>query len=697
MDGLRQYGDDNRLRTVRNPRSDEVFDLADTNDAGNDTSRPQSSPSARARLQNPPNSLLLDTTSYQHTMRPLYPPQTNSPPQKNQSRWNTPQGPGFGENFDPPPAPVAQLPPLTFPLHEPDLLTTRFWEESSVYVPLFASSRPTVGRFNIPPAPARRLSSFTSPPQTTLSRWTAPQGSMFGENRDSPPTLAPRLSSFTSPSQTTLSRWTAPQGSVFGENRDSPPAPAPRSSSFTSPPQTNPSRWTAPQGSVFGENHDSPPAPAPRLSSFTSPSQTTLSRWTAPQGSVFGENRDSPPAPAPQSSSFTSRRPTAPFYDDLPAPAPQSQPHGVRNFDDSVFPSTASPNAATQVHSSFSSLIHNVFWNGGHRILGPTDKDPFIVSSFLGHGSVGVVEEVSYTIESRISWVRKKVPLPQHLRTQKLRIIQQEAKVLNSLDHVHIVKLLGSYEDAIRRNRPSMYCLLMSPVGDGDLKIFLNQSLQSRIQEGRMQEVKWLQKWFVCLASALKYMHAQGVRHEDIKSSNIVHHGGTIYFTDFSSSSQFEIGQTTSTDNPSQASALYAAPEVSDRIAADGSFRRHGLGSDIFALGCVFSEMLTVLYGASLSSFHEFLLNDTDLNEGGSLLYNRKVHKFDEWFERLRVSSPENVNLFGFLYDLPIFDICIRHMLAEDRTSRPDAAQVLLWTRTCIYFPGSLTCSCSLS
>lgn len=114
----------------------------------------------------------------------------------------------------------------------------------------------------------------------------------------------------------------------------------------------------------------------------------------------------------------------------------------------------------------------------------------------------------------------------------------------------------------------------------------------------------------MCLASTLAYMHSSGVRHQDIKPSNIIHRGSTIYFTDFSSSSQFQIGQTISTENPARTSAMYSAPEV---INCDGVLNRHGRGTDVFALGAVFREMLTVLTDYSVEDLHRFLLRSDSL------------------------------------------------------------------------------------
>ncbi|KAF2496352.1 kinase-like protein, partial [Lophium mytilinum] len=136
------------------------------------------------------------------------------------------------------------------------------------------------------------------------------------------------------------------------------------------------------------------------------------------------------------------------------------------------------------------------------------------------------------------------------------------------------------------------YCLLMSPVGESDLQAFMDE-LGAR--EPTEVEIRWLMDWFPCLTSALAYMHDQGVRHQDIKPSNIVHRGSQIFFTDFSSSSRFKIGHTTSTENPARTSAMYAAPEMLDYLQDDGTLSKHGRAADIFSLGCVFSEMATII------------------------------------------------------------------------------------------------------
>ncbi|KAF1837889.1 kinase-like protein, partial [Decorospora gaudefroyi] len=163
------------------------------------------------------------------------------------------------------------------------------------------------------------------------------------------------------------------------------------------------------------------------------------------------------------------------------------------------------------------------------------------------------------------SFVRKRVKLPARKLQAKatLKIIQEEADNLRSLVHPHIVAFIGSYEELKSSNR-HYYFLLMSPVGDNDLRNFLDIAGESTELDFTSSTSRtwrsWIHSWFACLASALAYMHEKGIRHQDIKPSNIIHKGNRVYFTDFSSSCAFDVGRTTSTDNPSRSSPMYAAP-----------------------------------------------------------------------------------------------------------------------------------------
>ncbi|KAF2870694.1 kinase-like domain-containing protein [Massariosphaeria phaeospora] len=200
----------------------------------------------------------------------------------------------------------------------------------------------------------------------------------------------------------------------------------------------------------------------------------------------------------------------------------------------------------------------------------------------LGHGSLGVVDAVQ--TGNMLHFVRKRVFIPHRRREQLIEIVQSESRAIERLAHTHIVHMMGTYEHhpESRSDVPS-FSLLMFPIGERDLATFLHDCINDTTLKK-----DWLHQWFSCLTSALAYMHDHGVRHQDIKPSNIIHNGSHVYFTDFSSSALFNPESTTSTDDPARTSAMYCAPEMLKQSSENHEYQRHGTQSDVFSLGCVF-------------------------------------------------------------------------------------------------------------
>ncbi|KAH7033910.1 kinase-like domain-containing protein, partial [Macrophomina phaseolina] len=148
--------------------------------------------------------------------------------------------------------------------------------------------------------------------------------------------------------------------------------------------------------------------------------------------------------------------------------------------------------------------------------------------------------------------------------------IAEEIKRLKSLDHRHVINVVGTYQAA------NEYGILMCPVGDQDLEAFFTQLDNG--DEQRHQHRTWLHGWLSCLASAVGYIHDHGLLHKEIAPKNIIHRGSEVYFTDF--------GLTTSTVSDARTTTAYAAPEI-ERIEC-----QHTRSSDLFSLGCVYLEIL---------------------------------------------------------------------------------------------------------
>lgn len=110
-----------------------------------------------------------------------------------------------------------------------------------------------------------------------------------------------------------------------------------------------------------------------------------------------------------------------------------------------------------------------------------------------------------------------------------------------------------------------------------------------------------------CLSAALEYIHAHTTKHMDIKPQNILvrkleQSSGVpfwrMYIADFGLSRSFESQTNSQTDGPTSRTPRYCAPEV----FAD---EKRGRSADIFSMGCVYFEMLTVISGHDLQDFAE--------------------------------------------------------------------------------------------
>lgn len=297
-------------------------------------------------------------------------------------------------------------------------------------------------------------------------------------------------------------------------------------------------------------------------------------------------------------------------------------------------------------------------WTKEHRLLEEREEEPFVVIEPLGAGAYGQVDEVRLVDSMKPTLVRKRFPLPIRKGDMERNraIIKNEVDVLRKMRHPGIINFIGSYEGWVR-NKP-YYSLLLHPVGDNDLETFLRLVGEGDLDPNtRWYRKRWIRPWYTDLASALKYLHSQNVRHQDIKPSNIIHKGPHIFLADFGSNGSFQAGQTTSTTYAERTTPMYAAPEA-DSTSPD----RYGRKSDIFGLGCVFCDMHVVDMGESVTAFHEALLLDCGEQR---LRYSERVTAIKAYFGKRKGS----------------FWVYLATMLAEDRCKRPSAADV--WRYCC--------------
>lgn len=288
---------------------------------------------------------------------------------------------------------------------------------------------------------------------------------------------------------------------------------------------------------------------------------------------------------------------------------------------------------------------------GEHVRFGSPEQVPLVSESILGSGGSGQVEVVVLrdtppTVHPAFNkrLARKRITRRVRGRHQHgLREFLNEIKILKRLRHQHLVEIIGSYTD------PSYAALIMSPVADRDLASYL------KIAATDNHKLSSLRTFFGCMAAALAYLHKMHIRHKDIKPSNVLVHGANVLITDFGLSRDCNDTRSTTEGPHNGNTPKYASPEVVD-------YDRRSFSSDIWSLGCVYLEMLTVLGGHRIDQLEAFML------EHGT--HRRQYHAnreaVDLWISMLRqIGSRESNN--------EIFEWVLA-MLMPDRELRPSAA-----------------------
>jgi serine/threonine protein kinase len=286
-----------------------------------------------------------------------------------------------------------------------------------------------------------------------------------------------------------------------------------------------------------------------------------------------------------------------------------------------------------------------------HVVFAKGKPPPFEHLSNLGSGAFSIVEEVK-SIKTNGIFVRKSVNITGSRANWLLPVIKHEVDVLKRLSHSHIITIQGTYQS------PRSFCIIMSPVGDEDLSILMEEiSEHGFLLDQRIM----IWEWMPCLVSALSYIHSQGVRHRDIKPANIIHKGSQVFMTDFGSCREFDINDTSSTNTAAWGNTRsYSAPEVLDDDA------KRGRPADIFSLGCVFLEIYSVARQRSVVDFQRFRER---MGQGNSMFGVVSQDALLEWTSG--ISSCDIPNLNGE-------DALLRKMLLHDPDERPSAEDVEL-------------------
>jgi serine/threonine protein kinase len=212
------------------------------------------------------------------------------------------------------------------------------------------------------------------------------------------------------------------------------------------------------------------------------------------------------------------------------------------------------------------------------------------VVSQLSFGGLSAVYLCQY--KERELVVLKESVVPQdsdeQLKLKATELFEREARLLMRIDHPSIVKVMDCFVEASRQ-----YLLIEYRSGQ-DLSQFIKQN-------GAQREEKVL-KWAEEIVDILDYLHNQEppIVHRDVTPDNLVlDNDGQLVMIDFGAANEF-LGNATGTLVGKQS---FIAPE---------QFRGHASAqSDLYALGCTLSFLLTAQEPVPLSVTHPRKIVDT--------------------------------------------------------------------------------------
>ncbi|KAK0262044.1 hypothetical protein LTS09_003467 [Friedmanniomyces endolithicus] len=295
--------------------------------------------------------------------------------------------------------------------------------------------------------------------------------------------------------------------------------------------------------------------------------------------------------------------------------------------------------------------------------LNPTGSQPqFITKRSLGKGFYGMVHEVHESSTGRV-YARKQIYLGHRGSDTALalmHVVTRECDTMERLSHPHIIKMCFSFQE------DDHYYIYMQPVADQDLRTYLGACVKHGYPESALRSIF---QWFGCLLKALSFAHGRDIVHYDIKPANILVKAEgerlQIYLADFGMAKDFSEHSTgmTGRDNV-RGTPIYRAPEVKPHAY-------HGPMSDIFSLGCVFSEMLTVCCQRSLEEYENYRYTPRD----DSIAFRANLPRVQDWLGELEGAHE------GAAFETTIH--LTGRMIKEDpdrRRSAPDAVNLLKGT-----------------
>lgn len=315
------------------------------------------------------------------------------------------------------------------------------------------------------------------------------------------------------------------------------------------------------------------------------------------------------------------------------------------------------------VRACLTFIMENRLSHGHEHYVYTRDEDiPFIgdgSETGIGDGVVTRVVKRPWSSFPNLLYARKSLLVnaqDTQAREAAKRKILREARIMDHARHGHVVNLIMSY--FLECGQETRFAMIMERA-DGNLSGYLNGTMSRN-------RLCHFSRWFGCLIGVVAYIHSLGIRHRDIKPTNILIKNKQILLADFGIS-KMGLGKTMPTTVPvigtgRGRTARYCAPEVED-----GGTR--GRSADIFSLGAVFLEMLIAHSYETKGPYLQDILQSQ-----GQSSYAKNIDLVHQFMDDIEQECGPHQ------WFLKVLCHC-RHMLQIERDQRPLAEELsLAWS-----------------